>query len=366
MIEQSKKLRVALATLAILLLPAAAAGAPAPGRLGGTILDAAGEAVPECRVIVRAAEGTQIHVSPPSDDQGHYSLDVPGDTRYVLVALILPTGGRIEFPESAPLLVGKVPVTHNITISVPVAPAPRGAERGSDNADRLFLAFAEDPGLIPNRHLEVQVDHEDFDFAESTVLRGVVAFQFESLPRVEVGGRLGYGDRHQDGAADGSGPTDLDLWGKFQLYRSTDSRTDVAVGSVVTLPTGDSDEGLGEDAFQSKFFVGVSRAWKSTLFVAHGGMATAEHGESFGTRVDGKVAPAAGLGLLVPLTSALTAVFEASYEGERFDGARADSRLLGGANWRLGENGKLRLAVAVGIGETSDLVEMVAGYVFAY
>ncbi len=364
--EPSKKLRAALALLGILLLPATAAGAPAPARLEGTISDAAGEPLPEYRVIARAAEGAEVYVSAPSDDQGHYALEVPGDTRYVLLALIAPAGGRMELPEAAPFLVGRTAVTRDIKVPAPVAPASPGAAREGDGVDRFFLAFAEDPALIHDRHFEVQLDHADVDFAESTVVRGIAAFQFKSLPRVEVGGRLGYGDLQQDGGADGSGPTDLDLWAKFQLYRSADSRTDVAFGSVVTLPTGDSDEGLGNEAFQSKVFVGVSRAWAPVLLVAHGGLATAEHGESFGTRYDGKVAPAAGLGMLVPVRETLSAVFEARYEGERFDGARADTRLLGGVNWRLGERGTLRLAAAVGIGETSDLVEIVAGYVFAY
>jgi hypothetical protein len=366
MTKMSKTLRSGLAALGILLACSLAGADGGETRLEGTIRNAAGQPVPECRVIARALEQAEFFVSPPSDERGRYTVEVPANGSYVLVALVSPTGARFELPEADPLAVQTAPVSRDVTIPMPIPPDPRGSVKNHKSVDRLFLSFVEDPALVHRRHYEAQVDYEEPDFANSTVLRGIVAFQFESMPRVEVGARLGYGNLEIDGFADGSGMTDLDVWGKFHIKRSADNRMDMALGAIATLPTGDSDSGLGRDALQSKIFFGASYAWKEVLLVANAGIAAAENGEAFGVPLEGKTAPAVGIGVLLPFMPGISVVFEANYEGELFEDTKADSNLLTGVNWQLQEHGKLRLAVSLGLGETSDLAEIIAGYAFVY
>ena len=366
MIEKSKASRIGLAAFGILLACTLAGAEGGETRLEGTIRNAAGQPVPECRVIARALEQAEFFVSPPSDEQGRYTVEVPANGNYVLVALVSPTGGRFELPEAEPLAVQAAPVSRDVTIPMPIPPDPRGSIKSHESVDRFFLSFVEDPALVRYRHYEAQLDYKEADFADSTVVRGIVAVQLESVPRVEIGARLGYGNSEIDGFVDDSGMTDLDVWGKFHIKRTADNRTDMALGVIATLPTGDTDSGLGRDALQSKVFFGASYAWKEVLLVANGGIAAAGNGEAFGVPLEGEIAPAVGVGVLVPLWPGISVVFEANYEGERFKGTKPDSNLLTGLNWQLREHGKLRLGFSLGLGETSDVAEIVAGYAFVY
>ncbi len=354
------RLRAACFAMLLALLGAAPA-AGSDGRIQGVVRDAEGQPVAACRVIARAAENTTAFVSPPSDEQGRYALTVPSGSRYILLAVVVPSGRRVPLPEE-PFLVGTATATRDLTIPQSVARHPRRALDPDRNPDRLFLAFVEDPALALGGHYEAQIATEDFQGRDRNVIRGIAAVQFENVPRVELGVRAGYGNLEIEGFSNESGPTDLDAWGKFLLFPAAGPRTEVAVGAIATLPTGDADAGLGRDAIQAKLFASVSYAWGEALFVAHAGAATSEDGEVFGVPLDGQVAPAASVGLLVPFAPSASAVFEASYEGERFDGTRADASVLAGASWRIGGPGKLRLAVSAGLGETSELAAITAGY----
>lgn len=336
------------------------------GRIEGVVRDLAGAPVAACRLIVRAAEDSGVFVSPPTDDQGHYALTVPRGARYLLLAVVAPGGRRIELAEQQPFIVGPTLVTRDVTIPLSVAADPRGALDPERKIDRFFLGFIEDPVLARDGHYEAQLEIEDFQGRDLSVVRGIAAQHFTSVPRTEVGARVGYARLNIDDFSDEAGVTDLEMWGKFQLYPESSPRTEFAIGAIATLPVGDADEGLGRDALQAKLFAGVTYAWRKMLLLAHAGMATSEDGEAFGFALDGQVAPAIGAGLLIPLAPSASAVFEANYEGERFDGTRADANLLAGANWRIKGHGTVRLAATAGLGETSELASITAGYVFGH
>ena len=193
MSRERDRLRIAFATLVTLLACGPLAIAQSETRVVGVISDAAGDPVPEYRVIARIAEGTTVFVSPPSDSEGRYSLGVPVGAEYILVALISPTGERVELQDLPPVAVGSTEVARNITIPA-VPPDPHGAIKTRAHVDRFFLLFVEDPSLVRYRHYEVQFVREHFDDRDRAVLRGIGAFQFKSLPRVEIGASLGFAD----------------------------------------------------------------------------------------------------------------------------------------------------------------------------
>ena len=356
------------AVLGLLLVSLLATAAQAAPMLEGRILDADGNPIPECRVIAREAEGATFFVSPPSDGEGHWSIELPAQASYVLVAAVSPTGGRVELADDTPFQVGASPVTRDITLDMAMAPDPRNAVKETEDAgvDRFFLSFVEDPALAQYRHYEVRLDYRDVGFGESPLLEGIVALQLAAVPRVELGARGGFADIDIDGLVDDSGATDLDIWGKFHMWRSGDTRMDLSLGVISTLPTGDPDAGLGRDAVQSKVFVGGSYAWASSLFVMSMGFAAAENGEVLGANLEGEVAPTASVGLMVPFARGMSAVFEASYEGERFKDIGANSQLLAGLNWRFRDWGQIRLAGSKGVGETSDLARIIVGFAFGF
>ncbi len=76
----------------------------------------------------------------------------------------------------------------------------------------------------------------------------------------------------------------------------------------------------------------------------------------------GKTAPAAGVAVVHPLGDDMVLVGEAWFEGERFEGSDADTRLLGGVNWNLGVVGALRFALAGGLSDGAPDLQLLAGY----
>lgn len=334
--------------------------------LEGTIFDLAGSPIPGCRIVVQAAGGTEVFLSPPSAEDGHYRVPLPSGDSYVIMAAISPTGGRASVPDRS--LVQAVPgtVTRDIYLFVSARPGPRHAAKALGGSDRLFLALIEDPLLAERQRWEFQAAASDFDIADRIDGRFIGAFQFPMLPRVEFGARAGFADLDVDGGASGSGATDLDLWTKFHMHRSTGGALDLAVGGLFTLPTGDDAEGLGHDALQSKLFFAMSYSYVPAVVVAHVGLRTTEDGSIAGTSLDGKISLTAAASLIVPFSSKLSLAVEANYEGERFEGADADSRVLLGINWRPHLHGTLRAAVAGGLTDGAPDVQALLGYAFDF
>lgn len=329
----------------------------------GKIFDTTGEPVADCRVVARIAEGTEVFISAPSDAEGRYSVVVPSGESYVIVALIAPTGARLTLPDPERLQANGARVSRDLSIALAEAPGPRVGANRAGGADRLFLSFVEDPALVGPRYGELQVDAAaDNDLADTRVVRAVAAFTFRGLPRVEVGARWGYGEFRPSGSDSESGALDLDLWGKLQVARSADGRWDVAAGALMKLPVGDEDAGLGRDATQSELFVAASRASESVVLIGHVGLVTSEDGAVAGAFLDGEVTASSGVGVLVPLSTDASLVFEASYDGARFEQSDSQSRVLAGLNWQVHPRGRVRAALAAGLADASADAELIAGY----
>jgi hypothetical protein len=295
-------------------------------------------------------------------------VSVPAGGRYTAVALISPRGNRIELGE-LPAFDGAPGVHQQIRVEFPLG-AGRADVQRFPGGDRLYLSFVEDATVVARLRLEGQIDVQDYEQRDVIVARGVVAYQFASIEDVEFGARFGFGDVDAQGGFDGgSGATDLDLWAKLHLYTDTGRRPDLAFGGVITLPTGDSDSGLGFEALSSKLFLAARHSFRwfsSGVFAGHIGLRATENGEVAGIPVDGKTAGAAGLALIWPPTHNLTLIVEATYEGRRFEGGDADSRLLAGVNWKPLPIGSFRLAASTGLDDGAPDSQFVAGYSFDF
>ena len=343
----------------ILLLPLGVARAET--TIEGRILDAAGDPVSGYRVVARMVEGTEPFISQPSDEEGRYSLAVPTGERYLIVALIAPSGGRVALPDSEPLTSTPGRLTRDLQLSHVAPRMSRGALRG---ADRLFLSFVEDPVITARQHLEIQFDTE-WDMLESdrSSAHLIAAFSLPRIPRLEIGLRAGFGEIRPSGASSNTGALDADLWVKFPLHNS--ERWETAVGTLITLPTGDADEGLGRDSTQAELFVAGSCSLEPSVLIGHVGVVTSADGEVFGEPREGGTTVSAGVGVLVPLSSDASLVFEARYDGERLQGTDSDSLLLVGLDWKVHWRGKLRTALAAGLEGSSVDGRFLVGYAFS-
>lgn len=238
-----------------------------------------------------------------------------------------------------------------------VAPSPGGTSR-------LFLSFAEDAAFVPQQWWEGQLEFSDMDSLDAVLVRGVAAFQ--PVKKLEVGVRVGFGSTDgPPGFPDGSGATDLDVWGKWNLG-TAEGKTDFAVGALATVPTGDDTAGLGFDAFDFEVFGALRHRAANATIAAHLGVRGNGDGQIRGADLDGKTSAAFGAAILYPASDTVSLVGEISVETERFRQLDSDTRILGGVNWRAFDRGVLRGAVAVGITDGAPDVQLIAGYAFTF
>lgn len=245
------------------------------------------------------------------------------------------------------------------------APAP--PTKGGVNADRLFMSFAEDATVIQRQWWEAQFEYADGSSTypwDKTIVRGIVALN--PVQHLEIGGRVGFGSTDASGdTPDGSGATDLDVYGKYHF--GTYQATEFAVGGIATVPTGDDRAGLGTDSFSFKAFGSLRYKLPSAIFTANAGLrinGDARYGD--GPDIQGKTSAAVGLGLLIPVSNEVTLVGEVGVETERFENSDADVRALGGINWRPSGRGAFRGALAVGLADGAPDFQVLLGYAWIF
>ncbi len=252
-------------------------------------------------------------------------------------------------------------------LSLPLLFAPDAVaqERQSTalGGDRLFLAFAEDAAFVSAQWWEGQFEYADINPLDVTLIRGVVAFQ--PVKQLEVGGRVGFGSTDAPSPPDGSGATDLDIWGKWDLGVAQ-GPTDFTVGALATVPTGDDSAGLGFDAFNLEVFGALRHRLTTATVSGHVGVRANGDGRIRGVDINGKTSAIIGGAVLYPVSDVVNLVGEINLETERFRGADSDTRILGGINWRLFERGILRGAVAAGLTDGAPDVQLLVGYAYTF
>jgi hypothetical protein len=250
-----------------------------------------------------------------------------------------------------------------LALASPAAFSQGNAPAGG--AARLFLSFAEDAALVETQWWEGQGEFVDGAEIDAGLLRGVVAFR--PWGHVEIGGRVGFGSTDAPPALpDGSGATDLDAWIKYR-FGDGGGATEFGLGGIVTVPTGDDTAGLGYDAFSVGGFGALRHRFDSFTLVARLGLRANGDGSISGLAdLDGEVSPSLGAGILVDASDRVGFVGEAVWEGERFDGTDDDARALAGINWRVGNRGTFRGAIAFGLTDGAPDAQLIAGYAYAF
>ena len=243
-------------------------------------------------------------------------------------------------------------------------PTPSSAPL-SKHSDRLFINFIEDAAVVNHQWWEAQLEYSDGDPIDAIILRGIAAFQ--PMQSLEVGGRVGFGTTDTPGTLpDGSGATDLDLWGKW-YFPTPSGTTEFAAGAVVTVPTGDDTAGLGFDAFAVEGFGCMRYTAKRFTLSGKLGLRLNEDASILGSEdIDGETSVSVGGGVIWPWTERVSFIGELNFEDGRFEGADSDTRFLAGLNWHTGGRGILRGAVALGLTDGAPDFQALVGYAYMF
>ena len=231
-----------------------------------------------------------------------------------MVAVASPAAAQPQTPQPEPPPYEAPPPETGVPPRAPSAPGHRDARR-------LFQRFAEDAAIVPGGWTEGQLIYSDLDDGDSNqLLAALIAFRVTD--QVEAGLRLGYERQAADPGPDGSGLSDIDLYGKYRLHGGAGR---CALGGLVKVPTGHQEEGLGTGKTDVEGFA-ACRADLQAVTVT-GNVGLRYNGNPEAPLPDSQASVLAGGGLLLPVGASITCVIEASYESQRLDGAGADARL---------------------------------------
>lgn len=332
----------------------------------GTLTDAAGQPAEGHRIVFREADEPIVKFTEPTGPQGRYQIALPAGGRYVPFSVLMADGQRIEL-DPLPAFTVVAGVRRDLQLPVVVDGDAEAPAAGFLDGDRFYLSFVEDTAVVGRLRAEGQLELSDAGSADVILARYIAAVQFRDLPNLEFGGRIGFGSvNNRPGFGDESGITDLDVWAKLVMRPTTDRLPQIAVGGLITLPTGDEGAGLSRDAISSKLFAAARFRLPRGVISAHAGLRVSGDGQSGAYDLDGEVVPSIGVGYILPLPRDVTLIVEGTFEGARFDGLEDDARLLAGVNWRPLPEGAVRLAVAGGLTDGAPDAQILAGYAFEF
>jgi hypothetical protein len=281
-------------------------------------------------------------------------------TQWKMLRLIPAICGVLMLANAAPAQTTQTPPP--TTPPTTATPTPTPAEAAAAGHDRLFLAFAEDATFTDKQWWEGQIEYADGDPVDFTIFRLQVALQPIKAP-LELGGRVGFGNTDGPGDfPDGSGATDLDVWGKWNFGTMEERSTTFAAGALATVPTGDDTAGLGTDAFNIELFGAVRYRAKTWSIAGHAGVRINDDGQIGGFQLEGKNSTILGGAVLFQLANNITAIGEINFESERFREADDDGRILGGIDWAVVPRGVVRGAVSAGLTDGAPNLQLIVGY----
>jgi hypothetical protein len=331
--------------------------------VAGRVTDAAQLPVQGFRVVLRAAGASEIYLSPPTDEEGSFRVDIPIGVNCAPVAVISPEGKRLAVDGVIPQPVmanTRFDIELGLVIAATRDPVPFGG------ADRLFLSFVEDAAFVEGQRYETDLLAAGYSDSTSFASEFLAAVNFTALPRLEFGGRLGYVGTNFDSGGGATGLTDLEAWGKFNVGSSLESGTRWAAGFVLRFPTGSQETGVSYEALQSKGFGSVRFDVGRFTVAVNAGVQFNEDATVPGGMLDGRVAGSIGGAALMEFNHELVGVGEVIYEGEPYEGVDADARLLVGVNWKPLDQGLFRLAVGFGLTEGAPDGQLILGWAFEF
>jgi len=245
--------------------------------------------------------------------------------------------------------------------------AQTSATKRVGNETRLFQRFIEDGAVTENVWAEGQFRYQSFEDADVVSLGPILAVNVAE--DLEIGGHLDLRTVDPEGAGTETGFTDLDVYGKIRI--STEP-TQVALGILLKLPTGDEEESLylGTGEMDVAFFGGVRHAFGAVSLVGSAGLRINQDPETNlppgPGAPEGETSVQLGGGFLFAVTQRLTGIIETSFETERIDQAGSDFRVTVGGDFRRDESLSLRFGVGGGSGDGAPELELIASGIFLF
>lgn len=230
---------------------------------------------------------------------------------------------------------------------------PGGAAlaREVDSDDRLLTQFIQDGEVVAHPWLEGHINFQGWDEGDRAALGGLLAFTLAS--DFEVGVSFAGMWVDPDGTGSDEGFSDTQVFGKVRLIEKP---VVLSVGTVISLPTGDEEDGMGTGEVEMEFFGALRKVYRPMTLVANAGFRVnqdadvhlAQGGFPRDGETEGKVSGRLGAGLIFLHGERWSYQAELSFETKRYEGHDSDLRFTPGVSFR-GEHAILRAGLSLGL-----------------
>jgi hypothetical protein len=250
---------------------------------------------------------------------------------------------------------------------------PGGAvlAREVDGDDRLLTQFVKDGEVVTRGWLEGRSVFEGWDDGDRAALGSLLAFTFAS--DFEVGLAFAGLWVDPDRGDSQEGFSDTQVFGKVRLIEKP---VVLSVGTVISIPTGDEDEGLGTGEVDMEFFGAIRRAWRPMTLVANAGFRVNQDpdvrllpggfpSDSPGGEIEGEISGVLGAGLIFLQGERWSYQVELSFESKRYEGHDSDLRFTPGVFFRTART-SLRAGVSIGLSDGAPDYSLLGSAVFRF
>ncbi len=244
---------------------------------------------------------------------------------------------------------------------------------------RFFHFFPEDASIVPTQWWEAQVryisdgQYRSVNVPDSDTLAFSPIIAIAPWNNVEIGVILSVEDIDYDRApwrdVGGSGLSDTDIYGKYRIKKDPFEFT---LGALVTVPTGDEDEGRGTGEMNIELFGSSKRDFDDFIITGIFGFRLNHDAEILGkglapgVKLDGKTSIILGGGIVLPFSQNLFFSGELSVESERYDEIDADIRVIPGIQYKAFEHSLFRAGLGVGLSDGAPDFELILSYVYTF
>ena len=226
--------------------------------------------------------------------------------------------------------------------------------REMDGDERLLTEFVKDGEVVAHGWLEGRIDFQGWEAGDRAAMGGLLAFTFAS--DFEVGVSFAGMWVDPDGSGSEQGFSDTQVFGKVRLIEKP---VVLSVGTVISLPTGDEEDGTGTGEMELEFFGAIRKVYRPMTLVANAGFRVNQDADvqlspggfprgGPGGETEGKVSARLGAGLIFLHGERWSSQVEISFETKRYEGHDSDVRFTPGVSFR-GERAILRGGLSLGL-----------------
>jgi opacity protein-like surface antigen len=253
-----------------------------------------------------------------------------------------------------------------------VLAAPLSAAADVTQNDRLLQRPEWDGAVISNNWIEGSLrfqswDIDGFEF-DAWLLGPTFMTSLPNLPALELGARMALIHFDPDFGSSETGVTDIDIWGKYQFYKTHSLM--LSGGLLLTLPTGSDDiihPSASGEVNVEVFAAGRYQADRRTALIGHFFLRKNSDADiDGGGELDGELQAGFGVGAIYEMTRQLNLIGQFNFATEAYEDMDNFIQLTGGAEFKVNSNFSLRGGLGLGLDDGAPEFELMIAAAFTF